>query len=109
MIVQNQMKRGELTGKRTYSSIVTIGDEYVESGYVYLKYSLEDDTHSDIGYNFSFAVKAYIDDTKIIGNLEKNKKVKVTYKDKNADFDNMKLQSIEIVENWKVEKCRRTC
>lgn len=96
MIVQNQMKRGELTGKRTYSSIVTIGDEYVESGYVYLKYSLEDDTHSDIGYNFSFAVKAYIDDTEIIGNLEKDK---VTYKDKNTDFDNMKLQSIEIVEN----------
>ncbi len=96
----NQMKRDALTGKRTYSSIVTIGDEYVESGYVYLKYSLEDDTHSDTGYNFPFAVKAYIDDnTKVVGNLEKGKIVKVAYKNENADFDNMKLTSIEIVEN----------
>lgn len=96
----NQMKKDALIGKRTYSSIVTVGDEYVESGYVYLKYSLEDDTHSDTGYNFPFAVKAYIeDDTKVIGNLEKGKRVKVTYKDENADFDNMKLQSIEVIEN----------
>ena len=74
----NQMKRDALTGKRAYSSIVTIGDDYVEQGYVYLKYSLEDDTHSDTGYNFPFAVKAYIED---------------------VDFDNMKLQSIEVIEN----------
>ena len=96
----NQMKKDALIGKRTYSSIVTVGDEYVESGYVYLKYSLEDDTHSDTGYNFPFAVKAYIeDDTKVIGDLKKGKRVKVTYKDENVDFDNMKLQSIEVVEN----------
>ena len=96
----NQMKKDALIGKRTYSSIVTVGDEYVESGYVYLKYSLEDDTHSDTGYNFPFAVKAYIeDDTKVIGDLKKGKRVKVTYKDENVDFDNMKLQSIEVIEN----------
>ena len=96
----NQMKKDALIGKRTYSSIVTVGDEYVEQGYVYLKYSLEDDTHSDTGYNFPFAVKAYIeDDTKVIGDLKKGKRVKVTYKDENVDFDNMKLQSIEVVEN----------
>ena len=95
-----QMKRDALTGKRAYSSVVTIGDEYIEQGYVYLKYSLEDDTHSDTGYNFPFAVKAYIeDDTKVIGDLKKGKRVKVTYKDENADFDNMKLQSIEVIEN----------
>ena len=98
--VYNQMKKVALIGKRTYSSIVTVGDEYVESGYVYLKYSLEDDTHSDTGYNFTFAIKAYIeDDTKVIGNIKKGKRVKVTYKDENADFDNMKLQSIEVIEN----------
>lgn len=98
--VYNQMKKDALIGKRAYSSIVTVGDEYVESGYVYLKYSLEDDTHSDTGYNFPFAVKAYIeDDTKVIGDLKKGKRVKVTYKDENADFDNMKLQSIEVIEN----------
>ena len=28
-----------------------------------------------------------------------NANVKVTYKDENADFDNMKLQSIEVIEN----------
>ena len=96
----NQMKKDALIGKRAYSSIVTISDDYVEQGYVYLKYSLEDDTHSDTGYNFPFAVKAYIeDDTKVIGDLKKGKRVKVTYKDENVDFDNMKLQSIEVVEN----------
>lgn len=96
----NQMKKDALIGKRAYSSIVTIGDDYVKQGYVYLKYSLEDDTHSDTGYNFPFAVKAYIeDDTKVIGDLKKGKRVKVTYKDENVDFDNMKLQSIEVVEN----------
>lgn len=98
--VYKQMKRDALIGKRTYSSSVTIGDEYIESGYVYLKYSLEDDTHSDTGYNFPFAVKAHIEeDTKVTGDLKKGKRVKVTYKDENADFDNMKLQSIEIIEN----------
>lgn len=98
--VYNQMKKDALIGKRTYSSIVTIGDDYVEQGYVYLKYSLEDDTHSDTGYNFPFAVKAYIeDDTKVIGDLKKGKRVKVTYKDENTDFDSMKLQSIEVIEN----------
>ena len=67
---------------------------------MYLKYSLEDDTHSDTGYNFPFAVKAHIEeDTKVTGDLKKGKRVKVTYKDENADFDNMKLQSIEVIEN----------
>ena len=48
---------------------------------MYLKYSLEDDTHSDTGYNFPFAVKAYIeDDTKVIGNLEKSKREKLYIK-----------------------------
>lgn len=70
----NQMKRDALIGKRRYSSSVSIGDEYVESGYVYLKYSLEDDTHSDTSYNFPFAVKAYItENSKIIGNLQREK------------------------------------
>ena len=33
-----QMKRDALTGKRAYSSVVTIGDEYIEQGYVYLNF-----------------------------------------------------------------------
>ena len=96
----NQMKRDALNGKRAYSSIVTIGDEYIEQGYVYLKYSLEDDTHSDTGYNFPFAVKAYItDDTEIIGDLQKEKNVKVQYENSNAPLDELKIKSIEVIEN----------
>ena len=95
-----QMKRDTLIGKRTYSSSVTVGDEYVESGYVYLKYSLEDDTHSDTGYNFPFAIKAYItDDTEIIGNLQREKNVKVQYENSNAPLDELKIKSIEVIEN----------
>ncbi len=95
----NQMKRDALTGKRTYFSIVTIGDEYVELGYVYLKYSLEDDTYSDTGYNFPFAVKAYItENTEIIGNLQREKIVKVQYEDLNLPLDELKIKSIEVIE-----------
>ena len=95
-----QMKRDALTGKRAYSSVVTIGDEYIEQGYVYLKYSLEDDTHSDTGYNFPFAIKAYItDDTEIIGNLQREKNVKVQYENSNAPLDELKIKSIEVIEN----------
>lgn len=95
----NQMKRDALTGKRTYSSIVTIGDEYVELGYVYLKYSLEDDTYSDTGYNFPFAVKAYItENTEIIGNLQREKIVKVQYEDLNLPLDELKIKLIEVIE-----------
>ena len=94
------MKKDALIGKRAYSSIVTVGDEYVESGYVYLKYSLEDDTHSDTGYNFPFAIKAYItDDTEIIGNLQREKNVKVQYENSNAPLDELKIKSIEVIEN----------
>ena len=96
----NQMKRDALTGKRAYSSIVTIGDDYVEQGYVYLKYSLEDDTHSDTSYNFPFAVKAYItENTEIIGNLQKGKIVKVQYENSNIPLDELKIKSIEVIED----------
>ena len=96
----NQMKKDALTGKRTYSSVVTIGDEYVEARYVYLKYSLEDDTHSDTGYNFPFAVKAYItENSEIIGNLQKEKIVKVQYENSNVPLDELKIKSIEVIED----------
>ena len=96
----NKMKKDALTGKRTYSSTVTIGDEYVETEYVYLKYSLEDDTHSDTGYNFPFAVKAYITkNTEIIGNLQREKKVKVQYENSNISLDELKIKSIEVIED----------
>ena len=75
-------------------------DEYVEAGYVYLKYSLEDDTHSDTGYNFPFAVKAYItENSEIIGNLQKEKIVKVQYENSNVPLDELKIKSIEVIED----------
>lgn len=96
----NKMKQDALKGNRTYPSVVTIGDAYIESGYLYLKYSLEDDTHTDTGYNYPFAVKVYItDNTQIIGNVEKGKTVKVQYENLDIPLDELKLKSIQIVEN----------
>ena len=95
----NKMKQDALKGNRTYPSVVTIGDAYTEAGHLYLKYSLEDDTHTDTGYNYPFAVKAYItDNTQIIGNLEKGKNVKVEYESLDMPLDKLELKSIEITE-----------
>ena len=52
----NKMKREALTGNRKYPSVVTIGESYIESGYLYLKYTLEDDTNSDTVYNLPFQI-----------------------------------------------------
>lgn len=96
----DKMKQDALKSNRPYPSVVTIGDAYIESGYLYLKYSLEDDAHTDTGYNYPFAVKAYItDNTQIIGNLEKGKNVKVQYENLNMPLDKLELKSIEIVED----------
>lgn len=96
----NKMKREALKRTRNYSSVVTIGDDFSESGYLYLKYTLEDDAHSDTGYNFPFVIKAYIkDSTKVIGDLKKGKNVKVIYEDDNKNFDNLILDTIEIIED----------
>ncbi len=58
---------------------------------------IEYDTHSDTGYNFPFAVKAYIaDDTEIIGDLQKEKNVKVQYENSNAPLDELKITSIKV-------------
>ena len=95
----NNMKLEVLKGKSTYPSTVTIGESYAELGYVYLKYSLEDDTHSDTGYNFPFAIKAYItENTKVIGKLENGKTVKVQYKNLENQLSELELESIEIIE-----------
>ena len=96
----NNMKLEVLKGNSIYPSTVTIGESYAELGYVYLKYSLEDDTHSDTGYNFPFAIKAYItDNTKVTGNLEDGKSVNVQYENlKNSPFE-LTLESIEVIGN----------
>lgn len=96
----NNMKLEVLKGNNIYPSTITIGESYIESGYVYLKYSLEDDTHSDTGYNFPFAIKAYItDNTKVTGNLEDGKSVNVQYENlTNSPFE-LTLESIEVIGN----------
>lgn len=95
----NNMKLEVLKGNSIYPSTVTIGESYAELGYVYLKYSLEDDTHSDTGYNFPFAIKAYItDNTKVTGKLENGKTVKVQYKNLEEQLNELELESIEIIE-----------
>ena len=64
-----------------------------------IQYSLEDDTHSDTGYNFPFAIKAYItENTKVIGKLENGKTVKVQYKNLENQLSELELESIEIIE-----------
>ena len=96
----NNMKLETLNGNNAYPSTVTIGESYVESGYLYLKYSLEDDIHSDdTGYNFPFAIKAYItDSTKITGKLENGKSVKVQYKNLGESLNELELKTIEIIQ-----------
>ena len=95
----NNMKLEVLKGNNIYPSTITIGESYIESGYVYLKYSLEDDTNSDTGYNFPFAIKAYItDNTEIIGELEEGKNVKVQYEELTNSPSELTLKSIEVIE-----------
>lgn len=95
-----EMKKEVLNGNSKYSSVVTIGESYIESGYLYLKYTLEDDTHSDIGYNLPFAVKAYITaETEIDGDLQNGKFVEVQYKDLTEPFDELNIKSIKVLKN----------
>lgn len=96
----NKMKQEVLEANNKYSSIVTIGESYIESGYLYLKYTLEDDIHTDTGYNFPFVVKAYItENTKIEGDLQNGKIVKVEYEDLEEPYDELNLKSITVIEN----------
>lgn len=96
-----EMKKEVLNGNGKYSSVVTIGEDYADSGYVYLKYTLEDDTNSDTGYNFPFGIKAYIaEDTKIEGDLQNGSTVEVEYKDLTEEpFDELNLKSIKVLKN----------
>ncbi len=96
----NKMEQAALTSNRKYPSVVTIGESYIESGYLYLKYTLEDDTNSDTVYNLPFAVKAYITENTIEkGELEEGKTVKVEYENLNEPLDNLKIKSIEVIGN----------
>lgn len=91
-----KMKQEAIEDKRAIHSTITIGDIY--ENYIYLEYTLEDDTNSDISYNFPFAEKVYIsDDTKIIGNLQKGETVKVEYNKENGNSDALELKELDVV------------
>ena len=95
-----EMKKEVLNGNSNYSSVVTIGESYIESGYLYLQYTLEDYTHSDTGYNLPFAVKAYITaETEIDGDLQNGKNVEVQYDNLKEPYDELNLKSIKVIEN----------
>ena len=91
----NNMKKEVLNGKRDTEIIV--GDYYNTSNEIYLKYSI-----TDKNYQLPFALKSTItDDTKIIGNIERGKKVVVEYENVNTYLDELKLKSIKVIDKNK--------
>lgn len=91
----NKMKENALQE----NTKIIAGWTYIEEGYMYLKYDIEDKTHSDKTYYFPFIQKAYItSNTKIIGELEKGKSVKVQYNDSSEMVDGLELKVITVIE-----------
>lgn len=89
-----------VTAQENEKAKITVGQMYLSSNYIYLKYDVEDNTRGMI-YNFPFIVKAYItEDTQILGDLEKGKMVKVEFDNKNYgyDRDGGDLKSIKIIK-----------
>ena len=85
----------------TNDSTAIIGESYIDSGYIYLKYDLEENTNSNKEYKIPFVIKANIDsDTEIIGSLENGKNVEVQYKEDLTVFsDELTLRTIEVIED----------
>lgn len=95
----NKMKQDAINGSRKPASKITLGHVYTDLGYMYLKYDIEDSTHSDKTYHFPFIQKAYITkNSKIKGKLEKGKAVKVQYNSSSSHADGFELKSIEVIE-----------
>lgn len=87
----NIMQREAVNNKRT--ATITVGN-YYKTAEIYIKYDIQDK-----GYSFPFALKLNIEeDTQIIGNLEKGKKIKVQYKDLNVPLAELELKSIEVID-----------
>ncbi len=102
----NKMKLDILNGNNKYPSSVTIEGEkikygeYNNYGYLFLKYTLEDDSHSNTKYSLPFVVKAYVtENTREKGNLKKGDIVKVEYEDLNEPLDKLQIKEIEVIEN----------
>lgn len=88
----NNMKKEALNNEKQVAT--TIEDYYDITGEIYIKYNI-----SDKEYNLPFALKFNIaEDTQIIGNLARGKKVKVQYKEANVPLDKLEIKTIEVIE-----------
>ncbi|MCI9039176.1 MAG: hypothetical protein HFJ29_04830 [Clostridia bacterium] len=88
----NNLKRKTISNAKT--GTITVGEYYDISNEVYIKYDI-----SDKEYKLPFVLKFNIDnETKIVGNLEREKKIKVQYKDLNVPINELELKTIEVVE-----------
>lgn len=76
------------------SVIATVKAYFSTTGEIYIKYDI-----SNKEYNLPFALKLNItEDTEIIGNIEKGRKIKVQYKDLNVPLYELEVKSIEVIE-----------
>lgn len=78
---------------------IVIGDLYLESQYLYLKFEIIDNSNSTETYHFPFIERAYIrENTKVIGEIEKGKKAKVKYHIQNEELNEIELESMEVAD-----------
>ena len=88
----NNLKKETINNIRPV--VITVGEYYDTSNEIYVKYDI-----TDKKYKFPFVLKFNItDDTKIIGNLEKGKEVKIQYKNLNVPIAELELKTIEVIE-----------
>lgn len=88
----NKMKQEAIKEER--ESVITVGECLDTIKEIYLKYEISDKT-----YQLPFVLKFDMtDDIKIIGTLEKGKKVKVEYQDSEIPIEELVLQKIEVIE-----------
>lgn len=88
----NNLKRKTINSAKV--GTITVGEYYEISNEVYIKYDV-----SDKEYKLPFVLKFNInDETKIIGNLEREKKIKVQYKDLNVPINELELKTIEVID-----------
>ena len=88
----NAIKKETINNEQ--SVIATVEDYFSTTGEIYIKYDVYDKE-----YNLPFALKLNItEDTEIIGNVEKGRKIKVQYKDLNVPLYELELKSIEVIE-----------
>lgn len=75
-------------------STISVGQYYEMGNEIYLKYDV-----SDNQYSLPFALKFTItDDTRVIGNLENGKTLKIQYKDLDVAIESLELEAIEVIE-----------